>query len=213
MLIRAACGYKIWTAEAGPQSCTHRRKFSTSWKCRPSRSRKKQPLCAYTGKPIKRLPCLQGVDQPCRLRMHARAAQHLALQVPSGTPPLRMPSKAHMSASHACILGHIWQQVMAAGATPRRARGACRPLNMALKRLLGGAWRSVDTVVMNRAPPTFRVTCSEARAATCGWATAAPQSRHAVGLAQACAHLPHHWMWSDTSMQGTSSLTPSDIER
>ena len=103
------------------------------------------------------------------------------------TPPLRMPSKAHMSASHArmvtgpadcacmgtlprilhcrLLLGNVCRQVRAAGATSSGAR-VCRPLNMALKRLLGGAWRSVDTVVMNLAPPTFSVTCSEARAAT-----------------------------------------------
>ncbi len=43
----------------------------------------------------------------------------------------------------------------------------CRPLNMALKRLGAGALRSVLMVVVCLKPPTFRVTCSEALAATC----------------------------------------------
>lgn len=42
-----------------------------------------------------------------------------------------------------------------------------RPLNMAAKRLGAGALRSVDTVVVKRAPPTLSVTCSLSLS-TCG---------------------------------------------
>ena len=46
-----------------------------------------------------------------------------------------------------------------------------RPLNIALNRDGAGAFLSVVAVVVYLQPPTFRVTCSEALAASCKTAT------------------------------------------